>query len=55
MMAIESLATLLIPVARLVSHQKHLGRGNAFRVGQVGVDHEGAPQRHGEHDPEDSA
>ena len=34
---------------------QHFGRGDAFGIGQVGVDHQRAPQRHREHHPQYAA
>jgi len=40
----QALATLFVSIARLIPHQEHFGGGTAFRVRQIGVDNEGAPQ-----------
>ena len=51
----QPLAALPVPLARLSADQEHFGCGPSFRIRQVAVDDQGAPQRHGKHDAENAA
>lgn len=52
---LEALAAFRFARAAAGADHQHLGGGAAFGIGQVGIDHERAAQRHREHDAEDAA